>query len=124
MKILSKTPQRLFGSNESAPKEEAENQKNFNETDFTDKHYREVWQELTEAIGEKNYYNGRVVTLHEGFTSTLRTTLIIYRDEVDCEERIVRIIPIWWEMETITDEGKNSQNNFSLHELLKLVGEE
>lgn len=124
MIFSSDTPQRLFGSIENAPKEAAENHNNFNEITFGKEEYRQVWHTLTEAIGEREYYSGRVTTLHNGFASTLRTSLIIYRDKRDPERPIVDMVPIWWDIETITDEGENLLNDFELCELLKLVGEE
>ena len=108
MKKSNVTPQRLFGYAEQC------------EIDFQNNHYNEVWSALLESIGESDYFNSTVETTHEGFTSLLTTTLIVYRNRHDPERPINRLIPIWWEMVTIDNEDGEHPNNFSLRELLEL----
>ena len=108
MKKTNVTPQRLFGYAEQC------------EINFQSSHYDEVWCSLLEAIGEGDYFNGCVETSHEGFTSLLTTTLIVYRDRHNPEQPINRLIPIWWEMATLDEDDNEHPNDFSLKELLEL----
>ena len=108
MKNNQATPQRLFGASRQS------------EISFSANHYDEVWRELLEAIGESDYFNGTVTTLHEGFTSALTTTLIIYRNRHTPEHPICHLVPIWWEMATLDEDDNEHPNNFSLKELLEL----
>ncbi|MBO7300613.1 MAG: hypothetical protein J6U53_04295 [Tidjanibacter sp.] len=107
MKNSQATPQRLFGASEQP------------EISFNANHYDQVWLSLLDSIGESNYFNGRVTTEHNEFTSTLTTTLIIYRDRHDPERPITHLAPIWWEMTTYDSEGNELPNDFSLKELLE-----
>lgn len=66
--------------------------------------YAEVWRSVVEAVGEANYFNGKVVTSHAGFDSELTTTLIIYRDRNHPEHPITGVVPVWWEMATFDGE--------------------
>ena len=108
MKNRQATPQRLFGAS------------NKPEISFTTDHYNQVWRSLLDAIGESDYFNGKVITSHEGFTSLLTTTLIVYRDRHAPERPITHLAPIWWEMTTHDTEGNEHPNDFSLRELLEL----
>lgn len=107
MKNYQATPQRLFGASEQS------------EILFNANHYDEVWSTLLDAIGESDYFNGKVTTEHEGFISSLTTTLIVYRDRHAPERPINRLIPVWWEMATYDEEDNQHPNNFSLKELLE-----
>ncbi len=107
MKKSQATPQRLFGASVQP------------EISFNGDHYDEVWSTLLDAIRESDYFNGSVVTDHEDFTSTLTTTLIVYRNRHDPERPITNLIPIWWEMTTHDSEENEHPNDFSLKELLE-----
>lgn len=106
MKNRQATPQRLFGASTEP------------EISFTTDRYLQVWQSLTEAIGESDYFNGKVTTNHEGFTSLLTTTLIVYRDRHAPEHPITHLVPIWWEMTTHDTDEKERLNDFSFKEFL------
>lgn len=108
MKNNQATPQRLFGASEQS------------EISFNAHHYDKVWSALLEAIGENDYFNGTVETSHEGITSLLTTTLIVYRNRHDPERPINRLVPIWWEMTTLDEDDNNHPNDFSLKEFLEL----
>ncbi|MDR2890580.1 MAG: hypothetical protein LBV18_03115 [Alistipes sp.] len=87
---------------------------------------------LREAIGTADYFNGSVEleiaipepeTTQTPETATLRltTTLIVYRHletlpEGATRRRIIHVVPIWWELSSVTDEGA-VPNDFSFGEL-------
>ncbi len=85
---------------------------------FGAKEYGEVLDSLWEAIGEENYFSGKIHTDHEGFCSTLTLSAIIYRDINQPERPICNIVPIWWEMATFDSNNNEHLNNFSFKELL------
>lgn len=108
-----KTPQRLFGFEEqSAPLAHPE-------VSFGHEDYTLVWQSLLAAVGETNYFSGKIHTVHEGFCSELTLSAIIYRNREHPERPICDIVPIWWEMTTFDSDGNELLNDFSLRELLK-----
>ena len=117
MQETSKTPQRLFGCAEQT----ASNP--LSEIEFREEDYALVWRALLGAIGERDYFNGTVESHHAGFTASLTTTLIIYRDKHHPERPITGIVPIWWEMHTHDADGNQQFNDFSLKELLNKVAE-
>lgn len=113
-----KTPQRLFGCAEhTAPRSE------FN---FTDEDYTLVWESLLGAIGESNYFSGKIHTDHEGFCSVLTISVIIYRDREQPECPVCDIVPIWWQMATYSNfdgEGelcKECPNDFEFCDLRRV----
>jgi len=108
------TPQRLFGEKERGEPLAG------GEIGFGAEEYAEVWRALKEAVGEDNYFSGRVMTKHRGFTSSLVVSLIIYRDRSDPERRIVDVAPVWWEMATYDGE-REVANDFSFGELRECV---
>ena len=115
MQETSKTPQRLFGCAEQTANSL------LSEIEFREEDYALVWRALLGAIGERDYFNGTVESHHAGFTASLTTTLIIYRDKHHPERPITGIVPIWWEMHTHDSEGAEHPNDFSLKELLSKV---
>lgn len=90
------------------------------EIDFGDKEYGEVCDSLREAIGESNYFSGKIETAHDGFCSTLTLSVIVYRDREHPEHPITNLVPIWWEMTTLDANSNPQPNNFSFRELLEL----
>lgn len=108
MKNCTQTPQRLFGSSANSQTTRSE------EVSFSPEEYTEVWQTLSKAIGERDYFSGSVTCHHQGFSSHLTTTLIIYRDRTHPEHPISDVVPIWWEMTTTNSEGEERLNDFSL----------
>ena len=120
MKNSVKTPQRLFGSAES--RSEALS----TEASFTQQEYGQVLESLLEAIGTKSYFNGRVITTHEGFSSLLTATLIVYRT---AEGAIRDFVPVWWELTTFLGDPNRAPreelpNDFSFHSLRELFLEQ
>jgi len=106
--------------------------------------YQQVASALLEAIGDKEFFNGSVELDTDEFRSTLRTTLIIYRDkcterggggtlglgggflglsggvaaapaEPPCAGAIRDIVPVWWEFSLSLPEGE-AENDFSWRE--------
>lgn len=115
MKNSTKTPQRLFGYEEVASEAPSIG------APFGTKEYAEVLSTLLEEIGSKEFYNGSVVTLHEGFYSKLTATLIIYHSK-EHESRVRDFVPVWWEMATFAqtpakEPPRELSNDFSFHAL-------
>lgn len=115
MQETSKTPQRLFGCAEQTANSL------LSEIEFREEDYALVWRALLGAIGERDYFNGTVESHHAGFTSSLTTTLIIYRDKHHPERPITSLIPIWWEMHTLDSEDRKHLNDFEFCELIKFA---
>lgn len=123
MKNTPATPQRLFGLVPNATHPEQA------EISFTSTHYAEVLESLLEQIAGLSYFNGRISTTHEGFSSVLTATLIIYHDdEGDLQSPVRDFVPIWWDMESFRDDESSPLarpvgNDFSLALLRKLLRE-
>lgn len=87
-------------------------------TTITDAIYRRVAQELYEAIGEGEFFNGRVeyAAAEEGFHAELTATLIIYRTA----GRIKEVVPVWWEFHLTEPKGE-VMTDFSWSELVDFM---
>ena len=118
-----KTPQRLFGlAEQSAPIVHPE-------ITFSHEDYAQVWQSLLAAVGERNYFSGKIHTDHNGFYSVLTISVIIYRDREQPECPVCDIVPIWWQMATYANfdsEGelcKECPNDFEFCDLRRVCKE-
>lgn len=84
--------------------------------------YTNVAECLLSAIGNDFFFNGTIEYDSDELYSTLRCTLIIYRESVeDCAgdfTRIKDIVPVWWEFSTVQQCG-TVDNDFSWRELKK-----
>lgn len=82
--------------------------------------YMNVAQRLLCAIGETNFFNSTVEFDNEEIYTTLRCTLIVYRetieDPTETFSRIIDIVPVWWEFATVQQCGTVG-NDFSWREL-------
>ncbi len=118
-----KTPQRLFGFSEQYATSLS------NECKFGEKDYTLVKQSLLVAIGESNYFSGKIHTDHNGFCSVLTISVIIYRDREQPECPVCDIVPIWWQMATYSNfdgEGelcKECPNDFEFCDLRRVCKE-
>lgn len=97
---------------------------------FNESMYKNLAQMLISAIGNGEFFNGSVEMDFEDFHSTLKTTLIIYREK-ECPDRsevssgpsdgrITDVIPVWWELSTTSVSGIIN-NDFSWRELRKYL---
>ena len=122
MKNSIKTPQRLFGLTPNTPSADQSES-----ITFTPNDYAEVLASLLENIGTRNFFNGRVATSHEGFSSVLTATLIVYRrNQEDPHSPVSDFVPVWWDMECFVDEEEAPLthpvgDDFSLASLRKLL---
>ncbi len=77
--------------------------------EIDDKTYDELAARLLEAIGADNFFNGTIEYDTPLYHTTLRTTLIIYRQHIDTgqgdAEVIANIVPVWWELDTADASG-------------------
>ncbi|GHU99199.1 hypothetical protein FACS1894159_02840 [Bacteroidia bacterium] len=81
--------------------------------------YRAVADRLLRAIADKEFFNGSIEYDTEEFYSSLRTTLIIYRDKSSLHgggEPISDIVPVWWEFSLSQPQGE-VDTDFSWREL-------
>lgn len=90
------------------------------EQKFGPQEYAEVWDKLLTAVGDSDYFNGKVECSHEGFDSVLTATIIIYRDKTHPQRPICDIVPVWWEMATYKDD-REILNDFSFYALRTLA---
>lgn len=76
--------------------------------------YQDLADKLFEAIGDREYLNGKV----ESGEYSLRTTIVIYRDR---ENGAIRdIVPIWWEFAWAVNPD-SSATDFSWSEFRKYI---
>jgi len=80
--------------------------------------YRAVAASVMQAIADKDFFNGSVEYDTDEFYSTLRMTLIVYRDREapGCGGAIRNIVPVWWEF-SLSQSGGEVDTDFSWREL-------
>ena len=80
--------------------------------------YQKVLAEILDSVGNRGYYSGRLELEHEGVTCVMSLSAVIYRSEERYPEglvqRIVDMVPVWWEFHTFLD-GDELLNNFSFN---------
>jgi len=96
------------------------------------KTYRAIAASVAHAIADKKFFNGSVEYDTDEFYSTLRMTLIIYRDsdgrtcasadraDRACGHAIRNIIPVWWEF-SLSQPGGEVDTDFSWRELVEYL---
>jgi hypothetical protein len=88
--------------------------------EITNQIYEEIARALQAAIGEENYFNGKVEVESEEFYGTLTLSAIVYRRTEELPEgavsRIADIVPVWWEFSTVQECGE-VLNDFGFAEL-------
>lgn len=96
---------------------------------FSEEDYALVWQSFLDAVGEANFFSGKIHTAHSGFCSELTISVIIYRDREQDECPICDIVPIWWQMTTyVTNDDKDElceecPNDFEFRNLREVCKE-
>ena len=90
--------------------------------------YAYVAANLAAEIEARNFFSGTIRTEHDGFTSELLTTLIIYRQkpQADCGPTpllgpITDVVPVWWELHTFEPDGEEVFNDFSFSDVKPLL---
>ena len=87
--------------------------------EFSHEDYSQVAEQLTEAIGERDFLSTTLTVTLGTFDATLIATLIIYRIP---EGDIRDVVPVWWEMHTYdSDTGEEVLNDFSFGELRQML---
>ena len=85
------------------------------------KDYLAVAERLLQAIDQSDFYSGSICYNAPEFDSTFTATLIVYRKHERVVEgisdRIVDIVPVWWEFNTCRSDGTPVLNDFSFSEL-------
>lgn len=79
--------------------------------------YQEAANYLAEAIGEEEYFSGKVEFNSENVECRLTISVIVYRNRVSGE--INDLVPVWWEFDTLVD-GEERLNDFSFRYLRAL----
>lgn len=88
--------------------------------------YQEIAEQLSEEIGGRDYYSGRIERTTPDYDITLTSTLVVYHTTHTAPDgsftTINDIVPIWWSCSTTTDEGERL-NDFDFNRIKALVCE-
>lgn len=81
--------------------------------------YFGVADALKDAIGDREFFTGKVEYGCERFFSTLSATVLVYRDGRGCEYlgEIVKLVPVWWQFDTTLPDGSVGVNDFGFSEM-------
>ncbi len=84
--------------------------------------YLETVEQLTEAIGNSNYFSGSLTFPFGEVECRLTASVIVYRRQLSLpegkQEIITDLIPVWWEFHTTIDQTEQI-NDFSFATLRK-----
>jgi hypothetical protein len=93
--------------------------------EIDDNVYAAVARAVCDAVGDSDFFNGRVECDTGGFWSTLTATLLVYRNEETLPEGmrsvISDIVPVWWEFSTVFPGMGEVVNDFSFAEMKRFI---
>ncbi|MFR9504283.1 MAG: hypothetical protein SNH73_07555 [Rikenellaceae bacterium] len=86
--------------------------------------YEQLALLLIDDIGSMDYYSGTITIEQEEADYSFEASLIIRYNEVKFPEgydtQISELIPVWWEMHSVTDEGEQL-NDFDFNILRRAI---
>lgn len=88
--------------------------------------YQRVADTLAPHLHSTDFYAGRTECTHNGYTSELIATLIVYRQplhntDLPTERHVIDVVPVWWEFHTYCPDGNEVLNDFSFSQLKPLL---
>lgn len=80
--------------------------------------YEAMASDLFDMIGERSYFEGTIYHEVDEYFAELRLSAIIYRFRES--GNIKEIVPIWWELDAITEDGPQ-MNDFEFKKIRQII---